>query len=314
MTAPTERSPLIAIVGPTASGKTMLAIELALAMDGEIVNADSRQIYRWMEIGTAKPTLAERAQVPHHVIDVVEPDESFTLVDYQREATRAIADITARGRIPFLVGGTGLYIRAVLDGLAVPAAPPDLAQREQWEAEAARDGPAALHDRLAARDPVAATRIPVTNVRRVIRALEVIVATGAPFSAQQVIQPPPYETIRIGLNTTRAQLYAWADHRVDAMLAAGFIDEVRDLVHRGYDWNLPAMSSLGYREIGAVLRGTMSLPDAVQRIKWDTHGFIRKQLTWFRPDPRIHWIDCAAPDRVARARASIPPGFAWRDK
>lgn len=173
--------------------------------------------------------------------------------------------------------------------------------RQAWEDLAARQGPAALHRLIADRDLVAAAKIPATNVRRVIRALEVCIATGQPFSAQQMKRPIPYRLTMLGLTTERARLYSWADQRVDAMLAAGFVAEVQALVAWGFGWGLPAMSSLGYREIGAVLRGEQTLPDAIQRLKWNTHGFIRKQLIWFRPDQRIHWIDAAAPDRLEHA-------------
>jgi tRNA dimethylallyltransferase len=296
-----EHIPLLAVVGPTASGKTALGIALAQALGGEIVSADSRQIYREMDIGTAKPTPAERALVPHHLLDVVAPKESFTLADYQAAATAAIADIHARGRLPILVGGTGLYIRAVVDGLAIPAVAPDAERRAALEVAAERDGAAALHAQLATRDPEAAAKIPPANVRRVIRALEVIEATGEPFSAQQNRVAPPYAVTLLGLNTERARLYTWADARVEAMLAAGFVAEVERLVARGYGWELPAMSGLGYREIGAYLRGEMALADAVQRLKFATHGFIRKQLIWFRPDTRIHWLDAAASDVAEQA-------------
>ena len=299
--------PLLALIGPTASGKTALAIALAERLGGEIVSADSRQIYREMEIGTAKPVAAERARVHHHLLDVVAPDESFTLAQYQHAATAAIADIHQRDKLPLLVGGTGLYIRAIIDGLSIPAVPPNLAKRAVWEDLAAREGPAAVHALLGACDPLAAERIPITNVRRVIRALEVCEATGQPFSAQQVRAETPYHLTLLGLNTERERLYAWADGRVEAMLTAGFVAEVAQLVARGYDWHLPAMSSLGYAQIGASLRGEMTLADAVQRLKFDTHGFIRKQLIWFRPDTRIHWIDAAAPDVVEQALASWSP-------
>ena len=293
--------PMIAIVGPTASGKTALAVALAEAVGGEIVSADSRQIYREMEIGTAKPTAAERARVPHHLLDVVAPDEPFTLATYQQMAVAAIAAIHARGHIPVLVGGTGLYIRAVVDGLAIPAVAPDMEQRARWEALAARDGNAALHALLAAHDPAAATAIPANNVRRVIRALEVCLATGKPFSAQQIQRQTPYRVTLLGLNTERARLYGWANARVDAMLMAGFCAEVERLTERGYGWALPAMSSLGYRQMGAYLRGEMTLAAAVERLKFDTHGFIRKQLIWFRPDTRIQWLDASDPTVVSAA-------------
>ncbi len=293
--------PLIAVVGPTASGKTALALALAEALGGEIVGADSRQIYRQMDVGTAKPTTAERARVPHHLIDIVAPDEPFTLADYQRLALAAIAGIHARGRLPILAGGTGLYIRSVIDGLHIPSAPPNMEQRREWEELAARDGPDALHAMLAARDPVAAAAIPARNVRRVIRALEVCVATGKPFSQQRQTRPTAFRLTAIALSTERSRLYAWADARVEAMLARGLVEEVERLVAHGYDWRLPSMSSLGYRQIGAYLRGETTLAAAVERLKFDTHGFIRKQLVWFRPDQRLTWLDAADPDARRRA-------------
>lgn len=293
--------PLLALVGPTASGKTALAIALAEALGGEIVGADSRQIYRGLDIGTAKPSPAERARVPHHLLDMIAPDEPYTLADYQRDALAAIAAIQARGRLPLLVGGTGLYVRAVVDGLAIPAVPPDHARRQALETLAATDGPERLHARLAEVDPAAAARIPASNVRRVIRALEVTAATGRPFSAQQRAGPVPFRPILLGLNTDRERLYAWADARADAMIAAGFVDEVRGLLAAGYAPDLPALSSLGYRPIGQALRGEMTLAAAVQRLKFDTHRFIRKQIIWFRPDARIRWLDAAAPDLTTLA-------------
>jgi tRNA dimethylallyltransferase len=304
-----QHIPLIAVVGPTASGKTACAIALAERLGGEIVSADSRQIFAGMEIGTAKPTTAERARVPHHLLDVVAPDEAFTLAQYQAAATAVIADIAQRGKYPLLVGGTGLYIRAVVNGLAIPAVPPDPALRAAWEDLAAREGAAAVHALLAERDPVAATRIPANNLRRVIRALEVCEVTGQPFSAQQTQVTTPYDLTMLGLNTARERLYAWADARVEGMLAAGLVAEVERLVARGYDWHLPAMSSLGYAQIGAYLRGETALADAVQRLKFDTHRFIRKQLVWFRPDARIHWLDAAAPDLIDQALAHINTSF-----
>jgi tRNA dimethylallyltransferase len=197
----------------------------------------------------------------------------------------------------------------VVDGLVIPAVPPDTRQRQAWEALAQRAGPDALHTQLAAVDPVAAARIPPQNVRRVIRALEVCHATGRPFSAQQQTRPTPYRLVMIGLTTDRARLYSWADRRVDAMLAAGLMDEVRHLVAKGYGWHLPAMSSLGYAQIGAYLRGEMTLEAAVTRLKFDTHRFIRKQIIWFRPDTRIHWLDPASPDLIPQALAVIQAGL-----
>ncbi|HEV2237645.1 MAG TPA: tRNA (adenosine(37)-N6)-dimethylallyltransferase MiaA [Ktedonobacterales bacterium] len=300
-----ESIPLLVVVGPTASGKTALALALAERFGGEIINADSRQIYRLMAIGTAKPSAAERARVPHHLLDLAWPDESFTLAQYQAAATAAIADVWARGRLPLLVGGTGLYVRAVVDGLAIPAVAPRPELRAELEAEARQRGPAALHARLAALDPAGAATIDAANTRRLIRALEVCLVTGRPFSEQRGARPTPYDPLPLGLNTARERLYAWADARVDAMLAAGLLDEVRTLVGRGYAWSLPALSSLGYHELGAHLRGELTLAEATARLRLATHALIRRQLTWFRPDARIRWLDAADPALAATAGALV---------
>ena len=291
--------PLVALVGPTATGKTALAIRLAERLRERIrcaaVAADSRQIYRLMDIATAKPTAAERARLPHALIDIVWPDETYTLAQYQADARQTIAAIADAGALPLLVGGTGLYVRSVVDGLAIPAVAPQPALRAELEAEAQQRGVAALHARLAALDPVAAAQIAPTNARRIIRALEVCLVTGRPFSEQQGARPTPYRALLLGLTMDRSALYARADARIDGMLAAGLVDETEGLVARGYGWQLPSMSSLGYREIGAHLRGESSLAEAVERFKPATHGYIRRQVTWFRPDSRIIWLDAAQP-------------------
>jgi len=308
MPQPPEHIPLLAVVGPTATGKTGLAIRLALRLQGEIVSADSRQLYQGMDIGTAKPTPEERALVPHHLLDSIAPDMPYTLTQYQADAQAAIAAIAARGHLPLLVGGTGLYIRAVVDNLAIPEVPPDWEMRRELEAQAAREGAEALHARLAALDPTSAARIDPANVRRVIRALEVCLATGQPFSALQGARPSPYHVLMLGLTCERARLYECADRRVDAMLAAGLVEEVRALAARGYGWQLPAMTSLGYGEIGAYLRGETSLEEAAKRLKFNTHSYIRRQYSWFRPDTRIHWLECDVPGLEEKALALI---HAW---
>lgn len=303
--------PLIALVGPTASGKTDLALRLAQTLPGklnisgvEIVSADSRQIYRLMDIATAKPTAEERAIAPHHLLDVVWPDESYTLAEYQRDAQAAITAIHSRGALPLLVGGTGLYMRAVVDGLAIPSVEPQLALRAALEAEAAARGPAALVERLRAIDPDSARTIDPSNVRRLIRAIEVSEVTGAPFSAQRGARPTPYRTaLTLGVNMERAPLYARADRRIARMLEQGLVEETRALLQRGYDWKLPSMSSLGYREIGAYLRGEITLGGAIKQFEFATHAYIRRQLTWFRADERIHWLDASLPGDVLAQRA-----------
>lgn len=283
-----SRNPLLVLVGPTAVGKTEIALRLAREWSGEIVSADSRTIYRGMDIATAKPTRAEQQTVPHHLIDVVEPDQELTLADYQQRAYAAIADIQGRGRVPLLVGGTGLYVRAVVEGYRIPRVPPDMARRAELE----QIGTPELYMRLQALDPEIAATILPNNTRRIIRALEVIEATGAKMSDQQTRHPPPYAITQIGLQLPRPILYARVDARIDQMLAAGLVDEVRGLVARGYSFDLPSMTGLGYREIGAYLRGETTLADAVTLLKGNTRKFIRHQGNWFRAsNADIQWFD-----------------------
>lgn len=288
--------PLILIVGPTAVGKTGVALELAPALDGEIVSADSRQIYRYMDIGTAKPTPEERARVAHHLLDVVDPDQTLTLAEYQELAYAALREITGRGRVPMLVGGTGLYVRAVAEGWTIPRVAPNLALREVLFARAEREGAEALFGELRVVDPLAAERIDPRNVRRVVRALEVYHGTGRAFSAQQRREAPPYDLLWIGLTMPRPLLYERADRRIEQMLEAGWADEVRDLLARGYRLDLPAFSALGYSEMAAYVQGEMAREEAVALIKRGTRNFIRHQYAWFRPqDPRLHWFDMSEP-------------------
>ncbi len=297
---------IAAIVGATATGKTDLAMMLAQAVGGEIVNADSRQVYCGMDIGTAKPTVQQRTEVRHHLIDIIDPDEPFTLAIFLDLAKAALDDIWSRGRLPILVGGTGQYVRALLEGWRVPRVPPNRELRARLEAIAARDGPAALASELLAVDPVSAADIDVRNTRRVVRAVEVTLATGRPFSAWQKKVKPDFESSVIGLRLERAALYERIDHRVDVMLASGLVDEVRKLLAAGYGCALPSMASIGYREICAHLRNELTLAEAVARIKTETHRLVRLQHAWFRlADPRIHWLDAGSPDLVEQARALI---------
>ena len=282
---------LVVIVGPTAVGKSALALRLADALGGEIVSADSRLVYRYMDIGTAKPTPQEQALVRHHVIDLVDPDEEYTLARFQADAYRAIDGILARGRLPLLVGGTGLYVRAVVDGLRIPQVEPQPELRAALEERARREGAEHIHRELERLDPLSARRIDPRNVRRVIRALEVHRVTGKPFSHFQQASPPPYPILMIGLTADREDLYRRIDDRVDAQLAAGLVDENRRLLAMGYDYHLPSMSGLGYRQIGMYLRGEVGLSRAVEILKFETHRFARQQYTWFRlDDRRIHWL------------------------
>jgi tRNA dimethylallyltransferase len=284
--------PLIAVLGPTAVGKTAAAVRLCRDLGGEIISADSRQIYRGMDIGTAKPTPEERAAAVHHLIDVADPDEVLGLAEYQVMAYAAIQAVLARRRVPCLVGGTGQWVRGVIEGWGVPRVPPDHALRAELEAEAERSGPGALHARLAAVDPQAAASIDYRNVRRVIRALEVHVKTGLPISQHRRAEPPPYRILQVGLTMPRELLYARVDARLERMLEEGLVDEVRGLLRQGYHLGLPAMSGLGYRQVGQYLAGELSLDEAVQHIKKETRRYVRQQYTWFRrDDPRIHWFD-----------------------
>ncbi len=285
------KAPLIVILGPTAVGKTELSLQLAERLNGEIVSADSRLFYRGMDIGTAKPTPEERARVPHHLVDVVEPDETWSLTVFQKAAHEAIADIHRRGKLPFLVGGTGQYLRAIYEGWLPPAQQPNLRLREVLETWGKALGPQNLHARLAHIDPQAAARIQPNNLRRTVRALEVIFMTGRLFSAQQHRGEPPYRTLLIGLTRPRQELYARIDARIQAMLDMGLVDEVRALLARGYSPELPAMSAIGYKQIAAYLQGAYSLEDAVTLIKRLTRQFVRRQANWFKADdPQIHWF------------------------
>lgn len=288
--------PLIAIVGPTATGKTALGVELAQDFGGEIVGADSRQLYRGMDIGTGKPTPEERARAPHHLIDVAAPDQEFSVALYQRMAAQAIEDIHRRGKLPFLVGGTGHYVWALLEEFRLPQVPPDAELRRQLFAVAEEEGGIDwLHSQLAELDPLAASRIDPRNVRRVVRAIEVTRATGVPFSQVGASGPPPYRTLIVGLTAPRQELYRRIDERVERMVAAGWVDEVRRLLARGYSPHLPALSGLGYGAIVRHIRGESDLAGAVEQTKRDTRRFARRQYQWFRlADRRIHWIDITA--------------------
>jgi tRNA dimethylallyltransferase len=277
--------PLIAIAGPTASGKSALAMQVCAAFGGEIVTADSRQVYRLMNIGTDKPSAADQAFIPHHMIDLVGPDESYTLALYQEQAYAVIDDILARGKLPVLAGGTPLYVNSVIEGWNIPRVEPDLSYRETLFREAEEAGLEVLHKRLQQLDPDAASSILPTNTRRIVRALEVIYRTGQAISAQQTKSPPPYSILPILLSCDRPALYERIDRRVDQYIERGLVDEVRNLNEMGYAFSLPSMSGIGYRQTGEYLEGKVTLDHAVQRIKWDTHAFVRHQANWFR---RVH--------------------------
>lgn len=283
-------SSLVAIVGPTAIGKSSLALELGRTFGGEIINADSRQVYRYMDIGTAKPTLEERAVVPHHLIDVVNPDQDFSLALYQSKVRKMIDDIQRRRKPALLVGGSGLYVWAILEGWRIPAVPPDHVMRQELEARAQSEGVEALYEELKQLDPDAAERIDPRNIRRLIRAIEVS-RQGKPFSRLQG-KEPFVNSLVIGLTTDRTDLYQRIDARVDSMMEKGLLTEVEGLITKGYGFDLPSMSGLGYKQIGMFLQGEIDLPTAIQQIKGNTHRFARHQYNWFRlQDERIHWFD-----------------------
>lgn len=285
------KPPLILLIGPTAVGKTELSLQLAERLDGEIVSADSRLFYRGMDIGTAKPTSEERARVPHHLIDVANPDEVWSLAVFQQKATEIIADIHARGKLPFLVGGTGQYVRAVTEGWVPPEVKPDERLRGELERMKEERGADWLHAKLQQLDPEAAEKIDARNVRRTVRALEVILTTGRPFSQQRGQSVSPYKLLTIGLNRPREELYQRVDERIEAMFAAGLLEEVRGLLARGYSPELPPMSAIGYRECVRVVNGELTAEQAKVEMRRATRIFVRRQANWFKEDdPNIHWF------------------------
>ena len=296
---------LIAIVGPTAVGKTALAIALAQRFDGEIVNADSRQVYTGMDIGTAKPTTAERASARHHLIDIRPPDSPISLGEYLPLAREAIRSITARGRLPILCGGSGQYVWAVLEGWKVPRVPPDPDFRARLERRLAGEGPAPLWQELRQLDPDRAATVDPDNPRRIIRALEIVNSTGSQVAAGKSAQPP-YRSLVIGLTADRAILYERSDARFDAMMAQGLLDEARCLAAAGYVLGSGALSGVGYTELGLHLAGEMTLDEAVDRAKSRTHRLVRRQYTWFKPgDARINWLDATHDLPVAEAITQV---------
>ncbi|MEM7347713.1 MAG: tRNA (adenosine(37)-N6)-dimethylallyltransferase MiaA [Chloroflexota bacterium] len=295
---------LVVIVGPTAVGKTSFSLRVAQAFNGDIISADSRQVYKGLDIGTDKVAPHHRETIKHHLLDVVAPDEVLTLADFQEQAYKAIDSILQQQRLPLLVGGTGQWVWAVAEGWGIPRVAPDFDLRAKLEADAETHGHTHLHDQLVAVDPQAAAKLDSRNVRRVIRALEVYYKTGIPISQHQKKSPPPYNIQIIGLHRTRENLYQRIDDRIDGMIDEGLVAEVEQLVEAGYGWNLPAMSGLGYRQIGLYLQGEATLPEAIALIKKETRRFVRQQDNWFRrTDDRITWF--AAENELEDAYACI---------
>jgi tRNA dimethylallyltransferase len=297
-------APIILIAGPSGVGKSALAIDLAQQLGGEIISADSRQVYHGLEIGTAQPMAAEQARVRHHLVGFLAPAEPFSAAGFVEGAERALVEIAHRGRRALLVGGTYHYVQALLDRLDLPRVPPRWEVRQELE-EAARSGFAGeLHARLARLDPVAAAAIQPANARRVIRALEVIEATGRPFSEAGRRRGMPRAALRLALTVPRAELYARVDARTEEMLRRGWLDEARTLLEAGYSPSLPSLSSTGYRELFRHLRGELSLDDAVQRVKYSTHAYVRRQYAWLRRDERLEWLE-QGPELFQRASVRI---------
>ncbi|MHB9025984.1 MAG: tRNA (adenosine(37)-N6)-dimethylallyltransferase MiaA [Armatimonadota bacterium] len=308
--------PLLVIVGPTGSGKTDAAVHVARAVGGEVVTADSMQVYRRMDIGTAKPSVEERQGVPHHLIDVAEPDEAFSVTRYVELADAVIADIVARGNVPIIAGGTGFYIQALVDRWAFPPQPSDRALRDRLAAEAEEHGVAALHARLREVDPLSAARLHPNDLKRIIRALEVYELTGRPLSSYQYRPEAggdtgPYRPDMYGLTLPRDILYDRLEQRVHAQLAAGLLEEVRRLHEAGYRHELPAMKGITYRQLLGYLRGEYDFQTAIDLMVRDNRHYAKRQLTWFKADPRIRWIDIQAAGGSAGAAEIIIAG--WRD-
>ncbi len=290
---PAQRPPLLVLCGPTASGKTALALELSGRFAMEVISADSRQVYRRMDIGTAKPTEAERAALPHHLVDVVDPDEPFSVADFEGLGRGAAEGILGRNRLPVAVGGTGLYLRALTQGL-VEAPPADPELRSNLLDREEREGEGTLHRLLQEKDPVSALRLFPRDLVRIVRALEVYLLTGQTLSALQqahAFADRPFSTLKIGLAPNREELYRRIDLRVEAMFAAGLLEETRMLLEAGYSPELKAMGTLGCRESLAHLRGEISLEETVALIQRNTRRYAKRQLTWFRQDPEIIWFE-----------------------
>jgi len=288
---------LIAVAGPTASGKSALAIAAAMALDGEIVNCDSMQLYRRLDIGTAKPSAEERALVPHHLYDVLEPDEVYSAGRYMIEARQVCVEIASRGRVPVVVGGTGLYLGALLDGVFEGPGRSE-ALRNRLHRIADRKGTPWLHRFLQRRDPAAATKIQPADRIRIVRALEIYLATGQPITSLQPHREPleGFQIVKLGLNLPRSELYARINRRVDRMFESGLVEEVEGLLRQGFQPDIKGFEALGYRHVVSLLGGWMTIEEARERTARDTRRYAKRQLTWFRRDPEMHWIEFPGED------------------
>lgn len=296
---------VLILVGPTAVGKTELAIRLAERVNGEIVSADSRLLYRGMDIGTAKPPQAEMARVPHHLIDLANPDEIWSLAVYQKSILATIKEIHNRDGLPIVAGGTGQYIRALMEGWVIPSMKPHPQLREVLESWGHEIGAEKLHQKLSLIDPEAAKKIDANNLRRIVRALEVIFGTGELFSIQKEKIPFDLDFKMVGLSRPREELYARVDERIEKMFDDGFVDEVQHLLNMGYSKGLPTLSAIGYREVIQFLDGEITLEESKVMMKRKTREFIRRQANWFKPsDPNIEWFEMT-PDPFEKIIRSI---------
>ncbi|GMR05037.1 MAG: tRNA (adenosine(37)-N6)-dimethylallyltransferase MiaA [Thermodesulfobacteriota bacterium] len=288
-----EKIKLVVIAGPTASGKSALAVELSTLLNGEIINADSMQVYRFMDIGTAKPDKRQRGGIPHHLIDAVDPDEDFTAARFREEADLKIKEIHSRGKNPFVVGGTGLYIKTLTKGI-FEGPGKDKALRAELLRDAGKNGGESLYARLKEVDPVSAASIHPNNLRRIIRALEVYALSKRPiseFQREHAFTETPYDTLTIGLKKERDRLYADIDKRVEMMIKNGLVEETKKLIEMGYSANIKPLGGLGYKEAVAYLAGEISIEEAVMLIKRNTRHYAKRQMTWFRKYPEIKWFN-----------------------
>lgn len=301
-----EREKLVVIIGPTAVGKTELSLELADQFDGEIISGDSMQVYRGMDIGTAKAAPAELARAPHHLIDIINPGEEYSVAMFQESASRLITEINQRGRLPFIVGGTGLYIESVTHRFQFSTTSQDPELRDRLQCLADTEGVEALHSRLAQVDPITAERLHPNDVKRVIRALEIYELSGYKMSDFQLrAQHSPYDLVIIGLTMDREKLYQRINLRVELMIEAGLVEEVRRLLDQGYDASLVSMQGLGYKELIPYLYGEITLEKAINDIKQRTRHFAKRQLSWFRRMPQIQWFDMTDPAEKPKIEETI---------
>lgn len=308
----THLPPVVVITGPTGVGKSAVAMELAPVFGAEILSADSRQVYRHLDIGTAKPTLSERSRVPHHLLDLVEPDQPFSAAVFREQADRQLLDLATRGKVAFLVGGSPHYVQAVVDRLEIPAVPPQPELRGQLEEFAREHGAEALHERLRSVDPAAAEQIQPSNVRRVVRALEVYLVTGQPFSLVGRRKGTPIPALRLAITDDRARLYERVDRRLDMQMEVGLIEETRRVLDMGFSESLPPFRGLVYREAVEILQGKLSIPDGIRRMKEATHAFVRRQYTWLRREPGIQWVE--AGEYLADRMGTIIEGYLRQER